>query len=483
MNRHIYQAVRDGPSTQPEIDKVNLREALVENCIEAAETIAMCAQHQKGIVDDILTISKLDSDLLVITPIVVEPASVVRRAVKMFEAELHKKDIILQSHTQQSYQELNVGRVVLDPSRVLQVFINLMTNAIKFTQSENKRMITVRIGAFSSPPTEYCKASGFKFIPPKSAKPNSSRLDAPEWGTGEALYLLFEIEDTGRGLTEDEKKLLFQRFSQASPRTHAQYGGSGLGLFISRQLTELHGGQIGVSSVSGVGSKFAFYVKTKRSDGQGSNDNILESTMDPYLRRRASDSEYEDARTVFDSPSTSRKPIFDMDPQEMHILIVEDNFVNRRVLCKQLQKAGCTTALACHGEEALQHLKSTTFWNDNQQIGKELSVILMDLEMPVMDGLTCVRQIRLWEAEGTLCGHIPVIAVTANVRAEQLAVAKHAGMVSLPIIMDHDMKTLLTCEAGRCDFETFSSTRLDYQNRKTSLGYGGAILIFLGLLM
>lgn len=73
------------------------------------------------------------------------------------------------------------------------------------------------------------------------------------------------MQDTGRGLSPEEKKLLFQRFSQASPRTHVQYGGSGLGLFISRELTELQGGEIGVASEAGKGSTFAFYVKCRKT--------------------------------------------------------------------------------------------------------------------------------------------------------------------------------------------------------------------------
>jgi signal transduction histidine kinase len=77
---------------------------------------------------------------------------------------------------------------------------------------------------------------------------------APDWGTGQQVYLYFSVKDTGRGLSEDEKTRLFHRFSQASPRTHVQYGGSGLGLFISRELTELQGGEIGVASTEGAGS-------------------------------------------------------------------------------------------------------------------------------------------------------------------------------------------------------------------------------------
>jgi signal transduction histidine kinase len=81
-----------------------------------------------------------------------------------------------------------------------------------------------------------------------------------EWGKGEILYLHFAVKDTGSGLSGSEKKLLFQRFSQASPRTHVTYGGSGLGLYISKHVVELQGGEIGVSSLSGQGSTFAFWI-------------------------------------------------------------------------------------------------------------------------------------------------------------------------------------------------------------------------------
>jgi PAS domain S-box-containing protein len=101
---------------------------LVSDCAESAETIALCAQHQKSIVDDILTISKLDSDLLLITPTTVQPTVVARRALKMFDAEVQKKDIKLDFTILKSYHNLEVDWVVLDPSRLLQILINLMTN-------------------------------------------------------------------------------------------------------------------------------------------------------------------------------------------------------------------------------------------------------------------------------------------------------------------------------------------------------------------
>lgn len=105
--------------------------------------------------------------------------------------------------------------------------------------------------------------------------------------------------------------------------------------------------------------------------------------------------------------------------KDLHVLIVEDNLVNQRVLAKQLRNLGMQVAVANHGGEALEHLRKTSYCISDAS-AKPLSLILMDWEMPVMDGLTCVRSIRQLQAEGSVHGHVPVIAVTANVRSEQV---------------------------------------------------------------
>lgn len=200
--------------------------------------------------DDILTLSKLDSALLVVAPIPVQPVAVVQRALKMFEGELDTNDIAMEFRMEKSYLDLNIDWVKLDPSRLLQVLINLTTNAIKFTQGQESRSIVVSLGASRERPDS--AKSDVQYFPSRS-KRTEVTADEKEWGSGENLYLHFAVQDTGRGLDEKEKSILFQRFSQASPRTHVQYGGSGLGLFISRELTELQGGEIGVASERGVG--------------------------------------------------------------------------------------------------------------------------------------------------------------------------------------------------------------------------------------
>ena len=237
-------------------------QAVVADCIEAANNIALCVQHQKSIVDDILTVSKLDSNLLLITPVPAQPVAVVQRAMNMFRPEVQAKDIELTFHPDESVEVLNLDWVLLDPSRLLQITVNLITNAIKFTQAEPQRAISVHVSASPQEPDTYGK--DFQFVPTRGV-PLLDVTTGEDWGPGELVYLHVEVKDTGCGLTPEEKDLLFERFAQASPRTHAHYGGSGLGLFISRQLAELHGGQIGVSSEAGVGSTFGFFIQCKRT--------------------------------------------------------------------------------------------------------------------------------------------------------------------------------------------------------------------------
>jgi len=411
-------------------DIIHVAKDTVETHHEGAEIIMACAQHQKRIIDDVLTLSKLDSGLLVICRIEVQPVETIKQALNMFSSELIKSDIRLDYETLPTYLALNIDWVRLDSGRLLQVLINLLTNAIKFTASSATREIVVSLGASLDRPTNF--SEGVKYlVNPNTKDPASPRAD-------DEVYLTIAVKDTGRGITPDEMKGLFQRFQQASPKTHIKYGGSGLGLFISRELASRQGGQIGVASESGRGSTFAFYVMAQRCGQPTAHDpdhNAI-SKVDPRKRSKASiltaaATAEEEMQSHVTHELASRKAgeLEDLATTELHLLVVEDNIVNQKVMSKQLERAGYIVAVANHGYEALEHVRKSRFADSTN--GLPLHIVLCDVEMPVLDGLGFVRLIREMEAKGSLNEHIPVIAVTANARAEQQAAALEAGMDSV----------------------------------------------------
>ena len=200
-----------------------------------------------------------------------------------------------------------------------------------------------------------------------------------------------------------------------------KYGGSGLGLFISRELTETQGGEIGVLSQPGKGTTFAFYVKGRRAeppDDPASGMLQSRTSRSPRGQTREAE-EQEDAQSDEGSRGKDR----------LTILLCEDNIVNSKVMKQQLQKQGCEVHVATHGMEALDLLGRSSAWNGmhGETQAMEFDVILMDIEMPIMDGITCTRRIRQLEKEKKLTGRMHIIAITANARKEQIDTALQAG--------------------------------------------------------
>lgn len=393
--------------------KGDSKEALLEslqNNVDAAYTISMCAKHQKTIVDDVLTLSKLEHTMLSISPEPIALKDLVERVVKMFDHDLSSHNIKLVTELEPSLANNGIDYVQCDPSRVNQILVNIVTNAIKFTKHETKREITIRYGATRSEPR--------KIFPQNIAWATNRRKMKdltlePKWGNGEHVYLCVEVSDTGVGMTKQEIKKLFARFEQAGSKTMIKYGGSGLGLFISQRLTEMQGGEIGVISTPNQGSKFAFYVKSRQAESEAV---VLRMEQSELGGRSRSSS----------MPATALNGIF---TGQMHVLLVEDNIVNQQVLKRQLTMAGCVVHVANHGLEALKFLPQTDIWHEQFEKSKQLDIILMDWEMPEMDGLSCTREIRALQKEGKVTGHVQIIATTANARAEQIELALASGIV------------------------------------------------------
>ncbi len=436
VNKEQQASDRAIPSSSgfSELGPCNLPEDLLDDVLEAADTIIYCALHQKRIVDDTLALSRLDAELLTISPEAEQPVRLFVDALKIFDLELKEAAIKLDFEEEQSLLDLKVKWIMLDSSRVLQVFINLMTNAIKFTRTEGHRRVLVEVGASLTKPSELNEA--IEYIP--ESRTRHDHTSEVAWSPSEIIYLTVSIRDSGRGLGEEERSNLFQVFQQASPKTYARYGGSGLGLFISRQLVEMQGGQIGLSSEGpGKGTTVRFFIKSRRTGPSAKVTKAKEVQMfmpggslgthcvvGVSTRHDVAEPLERQLPGVPDLPARASGP-----SKNIHILVVEDNLVNQRVISKQLRKSGCLVTVANNGEEALQFIMRSEFWKD-LSTGERLSVVLMDLEMPVMDGISCVQTIRKLQIDGNIICHIPVIAVTANARRDKIEEAMSAGMVS-----------------------------------------------------
>lgn len=150
----------------------------------------------------VLTLSKLDSALLLVTPVDVQPVAVVQRALKMFEGELDTNDISLAFQVESSYIDLQVDWIKADPSRLLQVLINLTTNAIKFTHTQEKRTIVVSIGASTERPSSITESeekstlaantNNVAYFPSRAKRKDT--MTGEDWGTGEEIYILFAVQ-------------------------------------------------------------------------------------------------------------------------------------------------------------------------------------------------------------------------------------------------------------------------------------------------
>lgn len=189
--------------------------------LDSLGTIISCSLHQKRVVDDILTLSKMDSKLMTITPVRTEPATIASDAVHMFQVECQRDGINLTFIQDPSLKALNAESVMMDPSRALQVLINLITNAIKFTRGCPRREIEIRVGASKRRPQQGCAGLTFATVTSQASPLSKS----PGWDEGTNVYVWVTCQDTGCGLSVNEQGTLFTRFTQASPRTHIRYGG------------------------------------------------------------------------------------------------------------------------------------------------------------------------------------------------------------------------------------------------------------------
>jgi PAS domain S-box-containing protein len=376
---------------------------------EFNQIIHKSAQSLLILLNDILDSSKIEANRLSLEITDFELLKVVEESTELLSPQAHEKGIALVSCLDPSLRGYWRG----DPFRLRQIFINLLNNAVKFTK---KGQVVVRV-------------TGEGPYNPPAADSETN----PAGETVERRLVRFAVSDSGIGLSEIARRRLFQPFTQADGSTTRKYGGTGLGLSISKRLVELMGGQIGVESQEGQGSTFWFTVPLALSEWQA--DTLPDEPADvPALV---------EAQPAFISSSevpTQPGHAFKNNSKRGLILLAEDNLVNQKLGLAQLRKLGYNAHAVSNGRELLEKLgqsmaasaASASPDRVNSETGlpqpEEYTLILMDCQMPELDGFETTRIIRQQEKLAGQARHIPIIALTANAMLGDREICLEAGM-------------------------------------------------------
>ncbi len=343
-------------------DGLEMRDLLQElsEARKNLKNIEECASHQAVVTNDVLNLSKIEQGKIVLEKSPYDLVYTMKNVVSMFNSSLEAKHI----KVVEIYPEDSI-LIKGDAFRLKQVVVNLLSNAIKFTAEDGT--ITLKVN------------------------------NIPTSDEEQVLHQI-TISDTGIGMTLEEQRNLFNRFSQASSKIQSQYGGSGLGLLISKEVISLLGGTISVSSQKDVGTSFTFNIQSIK---------LTQEERNMLLKTHST------IKASFENNSVSPKLI---KPASKKILIVEDNIINQKVLAGFLKKHGHSPDAASNGKEGVDKFLSNDY-----------DAVFMDIEMPIMNGYEAASAIRLKEKELKL-NQVPIICLSGNVRESYRKKAFDSGM-------------------------------------------------------
>ena len=309
------------------------------------KTINSSAQNILFLVNDVLDLSKIESGTIELENVDFSIQEIVSDLINSLDFKLREKNVSLISRLDGSIPSVLVG----DPHRINQIILNLVDNAIKFTEDGEVR-ITINV----------------------------------THETEKSISILFEISDTGIGIRRSRVDTVFDSFKQETAHTTRQYGGTGLGLAITKNLIQIMGSRIHLKSTYGEGSKFSFELELKKSKNKTLSDGALNSGASPL--------------------------------RDIKVLVVDDNTLNQEIFFDLINnyKNNVDVDVASDGKMALLKVKQSNY-----------DIILMDLQMPIMDGYEATRQIRKLKSGKA---STPIIAMTAHVLDGVAEKCGQAGM-------------------------------------------------------
>jgi signal transduction histidine kinase/CheY-like chemotaxis protein len=328
------------------------------------ETAQRCAFSLLTLLNDLLDLSKIEAGRMILERVNFDLKAVIEDVVRSQAAVADRKGLPVRCVLDRSLPQAVCG----DPLRLRQMLGNLVSNAVKFTDTGYVQVYAAQVHS-----------------------------EVPD-----RIAIRLEVSDTGLGIEEEKLNLIFEKFTQADSSINRRYGGTGLGLAITKVIAEMHQGSVEVRSKAGDGSTFTILVH-------------YDAAPEGWVEKQESTLERRSVRTG-------------------SILLVDDNAVNQKLVSSILRKEGYRVEVRSNGEEAIAALHQSPY-----------ELVLMDLQMPVLDGLTATRRIRAnprWQ-------HLPIIAMTAHAMEEDREVCIQAGMngyLSKPVTSTH----LLNLVANYC---------------------------------
>lgn len=366
------------------LDEFGNRDAAPRERLEYIATIRRNGVHLLSIINDILDLSKIEAGKMTVEAVPTEINGIVHDVLSLMAVKATAKQLKLAAEFATRIPQ----QVYSDPVRLRQILMNLVGNAIKFTERGGVKLIVSH-------------------------------------GSDKVGSLQFAVVDTGIGLRPDQIERLFGTFAQADASTTRKFGGTGLGLHISKRLAQMLGGDITVSSVPGAGSTFTVTIKAEICEGAS-------ALLEPGPAQVVAD---QPPHANADSKSSLAQPLVGV-----RILLAEDGPDNVRLIALYLRKAGAEVRVAENGKLAVEHLSVAGDVDGPLLDPSPVDLLLTDIQMPEMDGYTATRLLR---AKGCT---LPIVALTANAMSGDVDKCLSAGCddyASKPIDRNTLIRTVL----------------------------------------